>query len=57
MTEPLLPPGDRSPIPDLRRLVNSVMWRFRTGSPWRDMPEQRWALTSGEVVIVEKARR
>ncbi|MFB7109495.1 transposase [Streptomyces sp. NPDC056190] len=38
MTEPLLPPGDRSPIPDLRRLVNSVMWRFRTGSPWRDSP-------------------
>ncbi|MFJ5899376.1 transposase [Streptomyces sp. NPDC093064] len=57
MTEPLLPPGDRSPIPDLRRLVNSVMWRFCTGSPWRDMPKQRWALASGETVIAEKALR
>lgn len=38
--EPLLPLGERGPIPDLQRLVNGVMWRFRTGSPWRDMPEQ-----------------
>lgn len=40
MIEPLLPLGERGPIPDLRRLVNGVMWRFRTGSPWRDMPQQ-----------------
>lgn len=38
--EPLLPLGERGPIPDLRRLVNGVMWRFRTGGPWRDMPER-----------------
>ncbi|WP_443080332.1 transposase [Streptomyces sp. SP18BB07] len=38
--EPLLPLGERGPIPDLRGLVNGVMWRFRTGGPWRDMPER-----------------
>ncbi|GAA1765305.1 hypothetical protein GCM10009734_86780 [Nonomuraea bangladeshensis] len=35
-----LPLGERGPIPDLRRLFNAVMWRFRTGSPWRDLPEE-----------------
>ncbi|MER7500267.1 transposase [Nonomuraea pusilla] len=25
-------------LPDLRRQFNAVMWRFRTGSPWRDLP-------------------
>ncbi|GAX58842.1 transposase [Streptomyces olivochromogenes] len=25
---------------DLRRLGNGVMWRFRTGGSWRDMPER-----------------
>ncbi|MFI7462297.1 transposase [Nonomuraea sp. NPDC049646] len=33
-----LPLGERGPIPDLRRLFNAVMWRFRTSSPWRDLP-------------------
>ncbi|POX48286.1 hypothetical protein C3488_20770 [Streptomyces sp. Ru72] len=28
--EPLPPLGERGPHPDLRRLVNGVMWRFRT---------------------------
>jgi transposase len=47
--EPLLPLGERGPIPDLRRLVNGVMWRFRTGSPWRDMPQQygSWSTVYG----------
>ncbi|TDD02289.1 transposase [Nonomuraea deserti] len=35
-----LPPGERGPIPDLRRLFNAVMWRFRTGSPWRVLPAE-----------------
>ncbi|MFJ4640769.1 transposase [Streptomyces hygroscopicus] len=26
------------PISDLRSYFNAVMWRFRTGSPWRDVP-------------------
>jgi transposase len=30
--------GERGPIPDLRQQFNAVMWRFRTGSPWRDLP-------------------
>lgn len=32
--------GERGPIPDLRQRFNAVMWRFRTGSPWRDLPAE-----------------
>src|SRR5262245_27908010 len=32
--------GERGPIPDLRRQFNAVMWRFRTGSAWRDLPRE-----------------
>lgn len=39
LIEPHLPLGERGPIPDLRRQFNAVIWRFRTGSPWRDVPE------------------
>ena len=40
--EPLLP--DRSPRPgrpwtDHRRVLEAIIWRFRTGSPWRDLPD------------------
>ncbi|MGP4105255.1 transposase [Nonomuraea sp. KM90] len=38
MIEPHLPLGERGPISDLRQQFNAVMWRFRTGSPWRDLP-------------------
>ncbi|GAA2702111.1 hypothetical protein GCM10010412_100100 [Nonomuraea recticatena] len=38
LIEPHLPLGARGPIPDLRLQFNAVMWRFRTGSPWRDLP-------------------
>ncbi|OAH10259.1 hypothetical protein STSP_65150 [Streptomyces jeddahensis] len=34
-----MPLGVSGPIPGLRRYFNAVMWRFRTGSPWRDVPE------------------
>ncbi|MCP2344520.1 transposase [Nonomuraea roseoviolacea subsp. carminata] len=40
LIEPHLPLGERGPIPDLRRQFNAVMWRFRTGSPWRDLPTE-----------------
>ncbi|WP_106972461.1 transposase [Streptomyces yerevanensis] len=39
LIEPHLPLGAFGPIPDLRSYFNAVMWRFRTGSPWRDVPE------------------
>ncbi|WP_372494399.1 transposase [Actinoallomurus purpureus] len=35
LVEPYLPLGACGPIPDLRNQFNAVMWRFRTGSPWR----------------------
>ena len=40
--EPLLP--DRSPKRggqwrEHREVVEAIIWRFRTGSPWRDLPE------------------
>ncbi len=38
LIEPHLPLGTSGPIPDLRSYFNAVMWRFRTGSPWRDVP-------------------
>jgi transposase len=38
LIEPRLPLGAFGPIPDLRSYFNAVMWRFRTGSPWRDIP-------------------
>lgn len=41
LVEPFLPVGGRGPYdPEaVRRQFNAVMWRFRTGSPWRDVPE------------------
>ena len=40
VVKPYLPLGDFGPIPDLRRYFDAVMWRFRTGAPWRDVPER-----------------
>lgn len=40
---PLLPPqsrkGGKQPLPH-RPLVNGILWRARTGAPWRDIPER-----------------
>jgi transposase len=40
--EPLLPTvqGRSRPWLDHRMVVEGVAWRFRTGSPWRDLPER-----------------
>jgi len=40
--EPLFPvwKGNGRPIVDMRRTVEGVAWRFRTGAPWRDVPER-----------------
>ncbi len=59
-TGPMLPGRATDPgatAADNRRFVEAVLWRFRTGSPWRDLPERfgnwnnvfkrfrRWALS------------
>jgi transposase len=28
------------PRVDDRRVLNGILWRFRTGAPWRDIPER-----------------
>ncbi|MEP7457501.1 IS5 family transposase [Phyllobacterium sp. SB3] len=39
--EPLLPNKPRGvPRVDDRRIINGILWRFRTGSPWADVPER-----------------
>jgi len=40
--EPLLPKpkGRGRPMMDLRSTVEGITWRFRTGAPWRDVPER-----------------
>ncbi|SBW12940.1 transposase (fragment) [uncultured Alphaproteobacteria bacterium] len=38
---PLLPNKPRGvPRVDDRRVLNGILWRFRTGSPWAEMPER-----------------
>lgn len=39
--QPLLPNKPRGvPRVDDRRVLNGILWRFRTGSPWADIPER-----------------
>ena len=40
--EPLLPQrGTRGkPWADHRRVINGILWKLRTGAPWRDLPER-----------------
>ena len=41
LIEPFLPVAASGPLPRrLRDQFNGMMWRFRTGSPWRDVPER-----------------
>ncbi len=40
---PLLPPrgiGRGRPRADDRTIVEGILWRLRTGAPWRDLPER-----------------
>ena len=39
--QPLLPQKSRGvPRVDDRRVVNGILWRFRAGTPWRNVPER-----------------
>jgi transposase len=40
--EPLLPENGQSggQWSDHRTFINSILWKLRTGSPWRDLPER-----------------
>ena len=47
--EPMLPGKATDPggtAADSRLFVEAVLWRFRTGSPWRDLPERFGAWNS-----------
>ncbi|WP_329434503.1 MULTISPECIES: transposase [unclassified Streptomyces] len=40
LVRPHLPIGQYGPYPEhLRDQLEWLIWRFRTGSPWRDVPE------------------
>lgn len=40
--EPLLPANGRpgGQWQDHRRVINGILWKLRTGAPWRDLPER-----------------
>lgn len=41
--EPLLPPQrprTGRPAKDHRLILNAILWRMKTGAPWRDLPER-----------------
>jgi transposase len=39
---PLLPSDGRRgrPWADHRKVINGILWKVRTGAPWRDLPER-----------------
>lgn len=54
---PFVPVGERGPVSAMvRAQFNGVMWRFRTGSPWRDMPERYgpWSTVAGRFRVWAK---
>ena len=42
LIEPVMPSSRRPGRPwnDHRRTLEAIIWRFRTGSPWRDLPAE-----------------
>src|SRR3954447_2931222 len=55
LIEPVLPAGGHQGRPwnDHRLTLEGISWRFRTGSPWRDLPEHFGAWQS----VWERHRR
>ena len=67
---PLFPAvkGTGRPAVDRRAVVEATAWRFRTGAPWRDVPERfgnwntiyknfnRWAVQGVWVRLLEKVQ-
>jgi transposase len=58
--EPLLPPEKPAtgrPNVDHRRIINGILWRERTGAPWRDLPERYgpWSTVYSRVWRWQKA--
>ena len=33
-------PASGRPAEDHRRILNAIIWKLRTGAPWRDLPER-----------------
>lgn len=49
LIEPYLPIGEYGPYPErLRQQFEGVIWRFRTGGQWREMPKEfgAWSTVS-----------
>lgn len=47
MIEPVLPNMSRGvPSADDRRVISGIIWRFRTGSPYDDIPERHGPYTT-----------
>lgn len=40
--QPLLPTNDRRgrPWKNHRRVIDGILWKLRTGAPWRDLPDR-----------------
>lgn len=54
--EPYLPIGEYGPYPErLRQQFEGVIWRFKTGGQWREMPTEFGAWSTG--LITEAAKR
>ncbi len=67
---PLLPNKPRDvPRVDDRRVMNGILWRFRTGSPWTEIPERygpsttcynrfvRWRKAESGIGFLKRFRR
>ena len=72
LLEPVLPdraPRRSRPWKDHRTVVNGVLWRTRTGSPWRDLPRsygcwktvynrhRRWSADGTWVRVLQELQR